>query len=504
MATHPRVESAGMPDDVPDEMVAELKKEIARNVEATKLVKQREVEATHARDKAADSQRRMQMMMDKYEEMKHKLEWTRLTLAETHSRLEKHNNSRSERLRQSVMELKEKAEVTAQRLHQRANGGNPEGAEALPEDDPVTPTNTQTDSLGGLGALGGMGDMGGLTDAERMLLQLCQEQRKTDVIVEEPPKEEPADRLRNASRDYAATVEALQKKLSSSSKKSAETKEVPAKEVPATEAPAEVSAESAIKESCEEVMCASQTEKKEEENTTPVVSAAAEIEPAQITESVPAEPTAAEAALLVGPVESVQEESAPVKSAPAEIAPAETAPAEISPAKSSVADSTHVPSASAAVEESQDCVVQALESKLKLVDADAIKMDLNVEMVAQVEAKVASVRETLGEMAMSEQYMRTKRAQLLARTREREAQLAMQLATEKEKEAAEMRQKVKQMMLMLDARRNQLRATVDVLQKKTGVVEKVNKILDQKERKANHVEKQRDECLAFDKKPKKN
>ena len=51
MATHPRVESAGMPDDVPDEMVAELKKEIARNVEATKLVKQREVEATHARDK---------------------------------------------------------------------------------------------------------------------------------------------------------------------------------------------------------------------------------------------------------------------------------------------------------------------------------------------------------------------------------------------------------------------------------------------------------------------
>merc|ERR1712108_58720 len=144
----------------------------------------------------------------------------------------------------------------------RANGGNPEGAEALPEDDSVTPTWAQTDSLGGLGALGGMGDMGGLTDAERMLLQLCQEQRKTDVIVEEPPKEEPADRLRNASRDYAATVEALQKKLSASSKKSAEsakTKEAPAKEAPATEAPAEVSAESAIKESCEEVMCASRT-----------------------------------------------------------------------------------------------------------------------------------------------------------------------------------------------------------------------------------------------------
>ena len=50
MATHPRVEVSGM-DGVPEEMVAELKKEIARNVEATKLVKQREIEATNARDK---------------------------------------------------------------------------------------------------------------------------------------------------------------------------------------------------------------------------------------------------------------------------------------------------------------------------------------------------------------------------------------------------------------------------------------------------------------------
>ena len=74
-------------------------------------------------------------------------------------------------------------------------------------------------------------------------------------------------------------------------------------------------------------------------------------------------------------------------------------------------------------------------------DSHEVKMDLNVEMVAAVEAKVASVRETLGEMAMSEQYMRTKRAQLLARTREREAQLATALAEQKEKEA-EVRNKI--------------------------------------------------------------
>ena len=52
MATHPRVEATGSGGEaIPEEMMAELKKEIARNVEATKLVKQREIEATSARDK---------------------------------------------------------------------------------------------------------------------------------------------------------------------------------------------------------------------------------------------------------------------------------------------------------------------------------------------------------------------------------------------------------------------------------------------------------------------
>ena len=43
--------TASATQEVPEEMMAELKKEIARNVEATKLVKQREMEATHAREK---------------------------------------------------------------------------------------------------------------------------------------------------------------------------------------------------------------------------------------------------------------------------------------------------------------------------------------------------------------------------------------------------------------------------------------------------------------------
>merc|ERR1712141_506259 len=77
------------------------------------------------------------------------------------------------------------------------------------------------------------------------------------------------------------------------------------------------------------------------------------------------------------------------------------------------------------------------------------------ETVTNIEAKCAGVREELGQMAMSEQYMRTKQAQLLAKREEK------------------------------------------VLEKRSNVVEKVNKVLDCKLRKADFVQKQRDESLAF-------
>ena len=56
---------------------------------------------------------------------------------------------------------------------------------------------------------------------------------------------------------------------------------------------------------------------------------------------------------------------------------------------------------------------------------------------------------------------------------------------------------------MLAARRAKLKATENTLQKKTVVVEKVEKILNSKERKATYIEKQKMDSLAFDKKAKK-
>jgi len=133
-------------------------------------------------------------------------------------------------------------------------------------------------------------------------------------------------------------------------------------------------------------------------------------------------------------------------------------------------------------------------------DALAIKLE---ETVHSLEAKCAGVREELGRMALSEQYMRTKQAQLKAKRKEKEAEEAAKRAAQKEKEAAEMRLKVSNMMKLLAERKNKLKSTENVIEKKEVVVEKVTKLLNSKQRKETHVTKQKEELLAFDKAAKK-
>merc|ERR1712126_459653 len=128
-------------------------------------------------------------------------------------------------------------------------------------------------------------------------------------------------------------------------------------------------------------------------------------------------------------------------------------------------------------------------------DLKEVTKDLK-ETVTNIEAKCAGVRDELGQMAMSEQYMRTKQAQLLAKRKEKEK--ALEAAAMKEQEAQKMREKVANMMKLLEERKNKLKQTENVLDKRANVVDKVNKVLDSKLRKADFVQKQRDECLAFD------
>merc|ERR1712203_164719 len=123
--------------------------------------------------------------------------------------------------------------------------------------------------------------------------------------------------------------------------------------------------------------------------------------------------------------------------------------------------------------------VQRLESKYAEARSEE-SMDIDLrDSVQRLEAKCAGVREELGRMALSEQYMRTKQAQLRARKKELEAKEATIKAELREKEAYDMREKVHGMMKLLAERRNKLKVTENVIVKKGNVVDNVNKILNQ-------------------------
>merc|ERR1711971_940683 len=128
--------------------------------------------------------------------------------------------------------------------------------------------------------------------------------------------------------------------------------------------------------------------------------------------------------------------------------------------------------------------------------------DLN-ESVQRLEKKCGGIREELGQMALSEQYMRTKQAQLRAKKKELEAKEATIKAELREKEASDMRTKVAGMMKLLAERKNKLKVTENVIVKKGNVVDNVNKIIKQKDIRIKQREKQKDELLAFGKKPPK-
>ena len=68
-------------------------------------------------------------------------------------------------------------------------------------------------------------------------------------------------------------------------------------------------------------------------------------------------------------------------------------------------------------------------------------------MVARVEGKCENIRDDIADMAMSEQYLRTKQALLKAKKKEQEMQIAQKMASIREEEVIKMREKVAKMQV---------------------------------------------------------
>merc|ERR1719150_3545827 len=83
-----------------------------------------------------------------------------------------------------------------------------------------------------------------------------------------------------------------------------------------------------------------------------------------------------------------------------------------------------------------------------------------------VEGKCKTVKSDMADMAMTEQYLRTKQALLMAKKKEQEMKVAANIAAIREQEVQKMRDKVKCMQDLLASRKAKLKITEEILVEK--------------------------------------
>lgn len=152
-------------------------------------------------------------------------------------------------------------------------------------------------------------------------------------------------------------------------------------------------------------------------------------------------------------------------------------------------------------------VHEEMEDKKKVVETEDCEKKLTEDevknMVARVEGKCETMRGDIADMAVSEQYLRTKQALLKAKKREQEMQIAQNIASLREEEVIKMREKVEKMQELLQSRREKLKVTEEIMNEKDGAKQALDKKIEASLRRQNFVEKKIIEKVMFEKPKKK-
>jgi len=138
------------------------------------------------------------------------------------------------------------------------------------------------------------------------------------------------------------------------------------------------------------------------------------------------------------------------------------------------------------------------EEQKKKLSEDEVK-----EMVNKVEGKCKTVSGDIADMAMSEQYLRTKQALLMAKKKEQEMTIATNIAKIREDEVKKMRDKVKAMQELLTSRKQKLKITEEILVEKAEEKKCMDKDVEKMRRRENYVGKELIDRVIFEKEPPK-
>jgi len=104
---------------------------------------------------------------------------------------------------------------------------------------------------------------------------------------------------------------------------------------------------------------------------------------------------------------------------------------------------------------------------------------------------------------MSEQYLRTKQAMLMAKKKEQERKIAENIADIREAEVIKMKEKVKHMQELLHQRKEKLKATEEIMNAKNEEKKAIDKIIQKAARRENYLEKEIVDRVVFEKEPPK-
>merc|ERR1712110_222831 len=125
------------------------------------------------------------------------------------------------------------------------------------------------------------------------------------------------------------------------------------------------------------------------------------------------------------------------------------------------------------------------------------------QMVENVEGKCKTEKSDMADMAMTEQYLRTKQALLMAKKKEQEMKVAANIAAIREQEVQKMRDKVKCMQDLLASRKQKLKITEEILVEKGDQKKHLDKDVEKMKRRESYVEKELVERKIFEKEPPK-
>jgi len=150
------------------------------------------------------------------------------------------------------------------------------------------------------------------------------------------------------------------------------------------------------------------------------------------------------------------------------------------------------------VEDVNDSEVKETEEAEEKLSEEEVK-----EMVAKVEGKCKNVKDNIADMAMSEQYLRTKQAMLKAKKKEQEMKIAQRMAELREEEVLKMREKVTRMQELLASRKTELKITEEIIHEKDGEKDNLDKRIEASRRRESYVEKKIVEKVMFEKPTKK-